>query len=105
MTCVPAWKGQTPMPISTEDQPSRGVSRWAEGVRDLMRPRIPAVRVDSALSQVLVSSRFWKTTVERSMGYDETQDVLALAELEEADRRVTATSADPLTFRWALPMG
>lgn len=37
------------------------------------------------------------------MGYDETRDILALAELEEADQSARAIDADPLGFRWALP--
>jgi hypothetical protein len=38
------------------------------------------------------------------MGYDEKQDVLALAALEEADKKDSAIDADPLGFRWALPL-
>ena len=39
------------------------------------------------------------------MGYDETKDILALAELEEADQAISAIDADPLAFRWAVPVG
>jgi hypothetical protein len=52
-----------------------------------------------------MSSLALETTVERSMGYDEMQDVLALAELEEADKKDGAIVSDPLSFRWALPLG
>jgi hypothetical protein len=36
------------------------------------------------------------------MGYDETTDILALADLEEADQAVSAIDADPLAFRTCL---
>ena len=39
------------------------------------------------------------------MGYDETKDILTLAGLEEADQAISTVDADPLAFRWALPVG
>ncbi len=39
------------------------------------------------------------------MGYNETRDILALAELEEADAAIGLIDADPLGFRWAVPLG
>lgn len=39
------------------------------------------------------------------MGYDETKDILALADAEEADQAISAIDADPLAFRWAVPQG
>jgi hypothetical protein len=41
--------------------------------------------------------------VEEYMGYDETTDILALAEVEEADQSGSAIDADPLGFKWGLP--
>ena len=37
------------------------------------------------------------------MGYDETMDILALAEVEEADRSGSVIDADPLAFKWGVP--
>ena len=38
------------------------------------------------------------------MVHDQSLDVLALAELEEADEVRDDVSADPLSFHWALPL-
>ena len=39
------------------------------------------------------------------MGYDETRDILTLAELEQADDVGAEVDPDPLGFRWCLPVG
>jgi hypothetical protein len=39
------------------------------------------------------------------LGYDKTKDILALADVEEADQAISAIDADPLAFRWAIPFG
>jgi hypothetical protein len=38
------------------------------------------------------------------MGQDESRDVLRLAELEEADQAELSMDADPLNYRWAVPL-
>lgn len=38
------------------------------------------------------------------MAHDEVIDVLALAEIEEADAHKGVIDADPLAYRWALPI-
>jgi|GEM_PF-1838853 len=38
------------------------------------------------------------------MGQDEPRDVIRLAELEEADQAEHSIDADPLNFRWAVPL-
>jgi hypothetical protein len=38
------------------------------------------------------------------MGHDKIRDILALAELEEADEVTGLNDADPLGFRWAVPL-
>jgi hypothetical protein len=39
------------------------------------------------------------------MSQQETCDILRLAELEEADQAAGTIDADPLSFRWAVPIG
>jgi hypothetical protein len=39
------------------------------------------------------------------MGLDETRDILTLAELEEVDAVTGVIDADPLGFRWGIPLG
>ncbi len=39
------------------------------------------------------------------MGQDDVRDILALAEQEEADQTTSQVDADPLGFRWAVPLG
>jgi hypothetical protein len=38
------------------------------------------------------------------MGQDEARDILALAELEEADQVDGLIDADPLSFKWGIPL-
>jgi hypothetical protein len=42
--------------------------------------------------------------MEVEMGQDEPRNVLKLAELEEADQAELSIDADPLNFRWAVPL-
>jgi hypothetical protein len=42
--------------------------------------------------------------MEGEMAQDEARNILRLAELEEADQVKATVDADPLSFRWAVPL-
>ena len=39
------------------------------------------------------------------MGQDEVRDLLALADIEEADQVASVIIPDPLGFKWGMPLG